>query len=155
VLAGGVTPRPTAQRKADALALLATPAADVWVATASADGVAHLVPLSLAWDGDRVLLALERTSVTGRNLEASGRARLGVGPTRDVVLLDVVVVTIVPVGDAPASIADVYAAQADWDARGAGDPYVYVVLAPERIQAWREADEIAGRTLMRHGRWLV
>ena len=33
--------------------------------------------------------------------------------------------------------------------------YVYVVLAPERIQAWREANEIAGRTLMRHGKWLV
>ena len=37
----------------------------------------------------------------------------------------------------------------------AGEGYVYVVLAPERIQAWREADEIAGRTLMRGGRWLV
>jgi hypothetical protein len=28
------------------------------------------------------------------------------------------------------------------------------VLRPERIQAWREADEIAGRTLMRDGAWL-
>jgi hypothetical protein len=148
-------PRPPAQRKADSLALLAAPAADVWVATASADGVAHLVPLSLAWDGDRVILALERTSVTGRNLEASRRARLGVGPTRDVVLLDAVVTSIVAVDDAPGSIADLYAAQADWDPRGAGDPYVYVVLAPERIQAWREANEIAGRTLLRGGSWLV
>ena len=47
------------------------------------------------------------------------------------------------------------AAQAAWDPREAGDGYAYAGLAPERIQAWREANEIAGRTLMRQGRWLV
>lgn len=31
----------------------------------------------------------------------------------------------------------------------------FLVLRPVRVQAWREADEIAGRTLMRDGRWLV
>jgi hypothetical protein len=147
-------PRPPEQRKADVLAQLGAPAADVWVATASPDGVAHLVPLSLAWDGEQVTLALERSSVTARNLESSGRARLGVGPTRDVVLLDAVVTSVVPVDEAPSSVADAYAAQADWDPRG-NDGYVYVVLRPERIQAWREANEIAGRTLLRDGRWLV
>jgi hypothetical protein len=30
---------------------------------------------------------------------------------------------------------------------------VYVVLRPERIQAWRERNELSGRTLMRAGRW--
>ena len=34
----------------------------------------------------------------------------------------------------------------------AGGP---LVLVPERIQAWREANELAGRTLMRGGRWVV
>jgi len=29
------------------------------------------------------------------------------------------------------------------------------VLRPLRVQAWREANEIAGRTLMRDGAWLV
>jgi hypothetical protein len=149
------TPRPPQQRKAEALAKLAQPAVDIWVATASAEGHAHLVPLSLGWDGDRVLLAIERRSVTQQNLARSGRARLALGPERDVVMLDAVVVSIIDVDEAPTSIGDTYAAQSDWDPRDAPEGYVYVILAPERIQAWREADEIAGRTLMRHGHWLV
>jgi hypothetical protein len=32
---------------------------------------------------------------------------------------------------------------------------VFLVLRPVRIQAWRESDEIAGRTLMRDGAWVV
>ena len=59
------------------------------------------------------------------------------------------------VGGAPAAIADGYAAQSDWDPRAAGEGYVYVVLRPHRVQAWREANEIKGRTLMRDGEWLI
>jgi hypothetical protein len=147
--------RPPEQRKADALAKLAQEGADVWVATASAAGEAHLVPLSLAWDGDRVILATERRSRTFENLQRSGRARLGVGPERDVVMIDAVVVSVIDADDVPHTLGDIYAAQADWDPRQAPDGLVYVVLAPERIQAWREANEIAGRTLMRHGKWLT
>jgi len=29
------------------------------------------------------------------------------------------------------------------------------VLRPEQIQAWREENELAGRTLMRGGAWLI
>jgi hypothetical protein len=54
--------RDGASRKADTLRLLATPAIDVWVATASASGVPHLVPLSLAWVDERVVIALEASS---------------------------------------------------------------------------------------------
>jgi hypothetical protein len=147
--------RPAEQRKADTLAKLAQDGVDVWVATASPAGDAHLVPLSLGWDGDRVVLATERKSRTFANLEASGRARLALGPERDVVVIDAVVVSVIDVDAAPHSLADAYASQADWDPREAGEGYVYIVLAPERIQAWREANEIAGRTLMRHGTWLV
>lgn len=147
--------RPPEQRKADTLAKLARRDVDVWVATASAEGDAHLVPLSLAWDGDRVILATERRSRTFTNLERSGRARLALGPERDVVMIDAVVVSAIDVDSAPHAIADTYAEQADWDPRQAGDGFVYVVLAPERIQAWREANEIKGRTLMRHGTWVV
>ena len=35
------------------------------------------------------------------------------------------------------------------------DGYVFLVLRPLRVQARRESDEIAGRTLMRRGSWLV
>jgi hypothetical protein len=147
--------RPSGQRKADTLEKLAAPTADVWVATASDDGHAHLVPLSLGWDGDRIVLATERRSATARNLARSGRARLAVGPERDVVMIDAVLVSLIDVADAPAVLAESFAAQADWDPRDAPEGYAYAVLAPERIQAWREANELPGRTLMRHGRWLV
>ena len=150
----GIPPvRDRATRKADALALLATPAVDVWVATASATGAPHLVPVSLAWVDERAVIAVEAASVTARNLAASGTARLAVGPTRDVVMIDAMLDTAVDVGaDGPLGAA--YVAQADWDPR-LSSGYVFLVLRPVRVQAWREADEIAGRTIMRDGTWLA
>ena len=148
-----MSPRDAETRKADSLALLATPEIDVWVATAGAAGDAHLVPLSLAWVDERVVIAVPATSVTTRNLTASHRARLAVGPTRDVVMIDAALEGTVAVDDDPA-LGEAYAAQADWDPRG--DPgYVFLVLRPLRLQAWREANEIKGRTLMRDGAWVV
>jgi hypothetical protein len=147
--------RSAQQRKTDTLAKLRQRDADVWVATASDAGVAHLVPLSLAWDGDRVLLATERKSISCNNLEKTRRARLAIGPERDVVMIDAVVVSVIDATKVPHAIGNLYAEQADWDPREDPDGYVYVVLVPERIQAWREANEIAGRTLMRHGKWVV
>lgn len=144
-------PRDRATRTRDALVQLTAPAADAWVATASADGVPHLVPLSLAWVGERAVIATDATSATARNLLASGRARLGVGPTRDVVMLDVVLERTLPV-DESGELGESYAAQADWDPRGLAG-HLYLVLRPERVQAWREVNEMAGRTLMRGGTW--
>ena len=146
-------PRTRAQRRADTMAKLTAAEADVWVASASAAGEPYLVPLSLAWLGDRVVLALSAASRTARNIVAQGTARLGVGRTRDVVMIDAVLERSVPVAEAGA-LADGYAAQSDWDPRDSGGDYVYLVLRPDRIQAWREADEIAGRLLMRDGAWL-
>jgi hypothetical protein len=148
-------PRPPEQRKVDALAKLGRPGADIWVATASAEGAPHLVPLSLGWDGDRIILAVERRSVTQQNLARAGRARLALGPERDVVMIDAVLVSVIDVAGAPGPVGDAFADQADWDPRESPEGYVYVILAPERIQAWREANEIPARTLMRHGHWLV
>ncbi|GAA3683180.1 hypothetical protein GCM10022237_47360 [Nocardioides ginsengisoli] len=141
--------RDAATRRTDALDILTTPAVDVWVATASATGAPHLVPVSLAWVGERVVIAVAASSVTARNLEASERARLGVGPTRDVVMIDAVLERSVGVDD-DRGLGDDYAAQADWDPRGLVD-YVFLVLRPERMQAWRESNELVGRTLMRAG----
>jgi hypothetical protein len=140
-------------RKADTLAMLATQAIDVWVATASAAGVPHLVPVSLAWVDERVVIAVEGSSVTARNLTASGQARLGVGPTRDVVMIEADLEKAVDVA-ADDVLSAAYVAQADWDPRRSPG-YVFFVLRPVRMQAWREANEIAGRTLMRDGAWLV
>lgn len=148
-----MTPRDPATRKRDTLELWATPAIDVWVATASADGGAHLVPLSLAWVEERMVVALSASARTARDLAARGHCRMAVGPTRDVTMVDAVLERTVPVGGDEA-LAEAYAAQADWDPRGS-EGYVYLVLRPDRVQAWREADEMPGRTLMRDGRWLV
>jgi len=153
--------RAAAERKADTLAKLSQVEADVWVATAPGgeelpeDGAgAHLVPLSLAWIDDHVVIALQDRSVTFRNLASSGTARLGLGPTRDVVMLDVVLVDTTQV-EGGGELTDRYAAQAGWDPRTAGPGYVLARLRPTRIQAWREENELTGRTLMRAGRWLV
>lgn len=145
-------PRDRQTRKADALATLATPAIDVWVASASAEGTPHLVPVSLAWVDERVVIAVEAASVTARNLTASGVTRLAVGPTRDVVMIDAVLDRSVEVADDELGAA--YAAQADWDPRRSNG-YVFLVLRPLRMQAWRESNEIPGRLLMRDGDWLV
>ena len=149
-------PRDRQQRTRDTLAKLAEPAADVWVATASGPPAGpdpYLVPLSLAWIDERVVIAVEGTSRTARNIEGGRTARLALGPTRDVVLIDARLERAVPVAAAP-ELAERYARQADWDPRTAGDSYRFLVLRPDRIQAWREVDEIPGRTLMRDGAWL-
>ena len=134
--------------------MLESPAIDVWVATASDAGQPYLVPLSLAWIDGRAVIAVESTSVTAKNLAATGTARLAVGPTRDVVIMDAVRESVLDVAADRAGVGEAYAAQADWDPRGSAG-YVYIVLRPVRIQAWREANELAGRLLMRDGEWLV
>ena len=146
-------PRDRETRKRDTLAMLAREAIDVWVATASSAGAPYLVPVSLAWVHECVVIAVEESSVTARNLIASGEARLAVGPTRDVVMIDAVLEKVVDVAGDDA-LGAAYVAQADWDPRRSTG-YVFLVLRPVRVQAWREANEIAGRTLMRDGTWLV
>lgn len=145
--------RDTETRRADAIGLLTTPGVDVWVATASAPGAPYLVPLSLAWVHDRVVIAVERSCRTARNLTASGEARLAVGPTRDVVMIDAVLEDVVEVA-ADDALGAAYVAQADWDPRQ-DTGYVFLVLRPVRMQVWREANEIAGRSIMRDGEWLA
>jgi hypothetical protein len=148
-------PRDIDQRKRDTLDRLTARAADVWLASASSGGVVHLVPLSFFWDGTNVIVAIDAASVTAANLASTHRARLGVGHTRDVVMIDATVVETTPVNAAPREVSDDYATQADWDPRLAGGDFVYEQLRPDRIQAWRESNEIAGRTLMRDGIWVV
>ncbi len=155
----GPPPRSGPERVADTLAKLRQPVVDVWVSSASVseDGSLqpYVVPLSLAWIDDRVVLALESDSRTARNITRHRTARLGLGPTRDVVLIDALLDDVIAVDDAPERLAEGFAAQADWDPRTAGAGYVFLVLRPDRIQAWREVDELPGRTLMRSGAWIV
>ena len=72
-------PRSGEQRRA-APTTCCTRHADAWVASASTDGEAHLVPLSYAWDGTHLILATDETAMTTRNIRSSGAARLRSAP---------------------------------------------------------------------------
>jgi len=145
-------PRSRSQRRGDTEHRLAHDV-DVWVATASADGAPHLVPLSFDWDGEALLVATPTDSPTGRNLAATRTARLGLGDTRDVSMIDgdVEVFEIDALAREP---ADRFTARSGFDPRTEDTPYRWFRITPRRIQAWREANELAGRALMRDGRWL-
>ncbi|MFD1544595.1 pyridoxamine 5'-phosphate oxidase family protein [Nonomuraea guangzhouensis] len=147
----GAPPRELEERLRDTRARLETDV-DLWVATPGAAGV-HLIPLSYLWDGTAFLISTPSASVTGRNLLADGRVRLGLGPTRDVVVVDG---TAEPVNlaDLAPETGDAFAAKTGFDPRELDDPYQYFLIRPRRIQAWREANELRGRDLMRDGRWL-
>ena len=152
-------PRTREQRTAGTLAKLSAPAMDVWVATAAAEATghasSHLVPLSLAWIDERVVLATEADSVTARNIISQRHARLGLGPTRDVVMIDAELEQAYGLDEVPDDLARRYAMQADWDPRKSDSRMQFLVLRPLRIQAWREVNELPGRTLMRDGAWIT
>lgn len=142
-----MTARSTDQRRRDTLARLDHDV-DLWMATADA-GTPYLVPLSFRWDGTTLLVATPASSPTGRNLARTGKARLALGVTRDVVLVegDVAVV------DPDDGEAGAFAARAGFDPRDSRG-YLYFRVTPRRVQAWREVDELAGRDLMRDGTWV-
>jgi hypothetical protein len=145
-------PRPRSQRKIDVLAKLQTDV-DLWVASADAAGGAYLVPLSFYWDGSALTIATPRVSPTGKNLVRAGWARVALGPTRDVVIIEGSVEAI-PIGT-DARLEDAHAQATGFDPRTLADEYVYLRITPHEIQAWREANELAGRQLMRKGEWLA
>lgn len=118
-------------------------------------GSPYLVPSSFLWDGRHVLVATPAASPTGRNLRATGRVRLGIGPTRDLVLTEGTVVQVPVAREIPNQVGDAFAAKTGFDPRQLTSPYLYFWIAPGRLQAWREANELAGRELMRDGHWLV
>jgi hypothetical protein len=144
-------PRPRAQRRADTLAKLESEV-DLWVASADESGAAYLVPLSFHWDGSKLTLATPTASRTGRNLLRAGRARVALGPTRDVVIIEGPL-EVVPTGADP-ELEAAYAAAAGWDPSEEPGEHVYLRLTPETILAWRESNELTGRRLMRGGEWL-
>jgi hypothetical protein len=142
------------QRKQDTLNRLENDE-DVWVSTADGDGGApYLIPLSFLWDGTTLLLATPAASPTGRTLRTTGWTRLGIGPTRDVVMIEGAVRTLEP-AELPDGVGDAFAKKTGFDPRQLTTAYLYFSVTPQRVQAWREANELSGRDLMRDGEWLV
>ena len=143
--------RSRSQRRIDVLAKLRSEV-DLWVASADEGGRAYLVPLSYYWDDSSLTVATPRASRTAVNLVRAGWARVALGPTRDVVIIEGPVEAI-PIGT-DAQLEDGHARATGFDPRTLAEEYVYLRITPDSIQAWREADELEGRQLMRRGEWL-
>jgi hypothetical protein len=142
------------QRKQDALIRLEQDV-DAWVATADPEsGTPYLVPLSFLWDGVTLLVATQSSNPTSRNLQATGKVRLGIGPTRDLVLVEGTVLAL-EAAELKGEVGDAFVAKTGFDPRELTSPYLYFRIHPQRIQAWREANEIEGRELMSGGHWIV
>jgi general stress protein 26 len=142
-------PRSAEQRKNDTMSRF-TSDVDAWIATADAEGNSYLLPLSFFWDGAGLVISTPRSSVTARNLSRGGRVRVGVGEVRDVIMIDGT-----PEAVRDEQTKDAYAARHGWDPRKETGDYTYFRIVPDRVQAWREVNELPGRTLMRDGSWLV
>ena len=142
-------PRSAEQRKIDTLARLASDV-DAWIASADAAGNGYLLPLSFLWDGAGLIVSTPANSVTARNLSRGGQVRAGIGQVRDVTMIDG---TAEPVHDEQTK--DAFAAKHGWDPRKESGDYAFFRIVPDRIQAWRQVNELAGRTLMRGGEWVA
>ena len=144
-------PRTTAQRKADVLDQLLN-GRHVWIASGNASGDAHLVPLAFAWDGSHLVMTTRETNKTARNLRRTGRARLALGSTSDVVIIEGPVCF-----PEQADISPETATAFDklpLDPRKVSGA-VCLRVTPARILAWRSVTEIPHRTVMANGRWLA
>ena len=146
--------RPPIQHTRDALDRLEHDV-DALVTTANGErGPPSLVPLSVRGDGITLPIATPAPSPTGRNLLATGKFRIGIGPTRDLVLIEGTVRAPAPT-QIPDRVGDAFAARTGVDPRRLTGSYRGVRIHPWRLQAWREANDPEGRELMRDGRWVV
>ena len=147
--------RPTrskAERRAHVLSRLESED-KLWIATATADGSAHLVPFSFVWDGERISMATAQDNPAARNVARTGKARLALGNIHDIVLIDGAI-TVIALQALDDSLTERLRRVSAIDARQAPG-YVYLQLTPIRIQAWWSAAELAQPTIMREGRWLA
>jgi len=155
IIPDAMVARALQQRKADTLRRLEHDT-DAWVATADpGSGTPHMVPLSFLWDSATALIATPAARPASHNLQATGKVRLGIGPTRDPVLIEGTVHAVTAAADIPAAPGDAFAVKTGFDPRELTEAYAYFHIRPRRVQAWREVNELAGRDLMRDSDWVT
>lgn len=142
-------PRSAIERRSDTVELLKS-AHQLWLSTSGPEGGPHLIPVAFVWNGAEITMATFVESRTAANLRDDPRARLAVGSTADVVILDGDV-SFVAVDEMDTEMADRFAAVSH-------DPrvmpgLVYLRFTPRRIQAWNGFHEFDRRTLMTGGSW--
>ncbi|MGE3797086.1 MAG: pyridoxamine 5'-phosphate oxidase family protein [Thermomicrobiales bacterium] len=144
--------RTRAARIADSLAAFDRER-DCWVATGRGDGEAHLIPLSFCWDGEQFVIATREDAVTVSSLRRSNRVRISLPSTDDVVIIEATA-RIVSSSEIDATTHHQFCMVAGFDPCVEPEPYVFGLLTPVRIQAWRNVAELADRVIMRGGAWL-
>lgn len=147
-----MTIRSTADRITDARQRLQSDT-NVWLATASPDGLPHLVPFSLGWDGANIQITTQRNTVTARNVMATGRARASLDDADDVVILDGPA-RVQPIEEVDGGVLAEFVQRLGWDPAYNGDDWVLITLTPDRVLSWNSLDEGEGRVIMRTGAWL-
>ena len=142
-----------AQRKTTALHKLAHEKY-LWFATANRSGAPHLVPLGFVWRNGRMVLASSSTNRTVSNVRETGVARVALGQTDDVVMIDGGV-ELVGVDSIDTTVAAEYEQKYAVDLRVVPG-WTYLQLTPERIQVFRDAPEPSqARAVMSAGAWRV
>lgn len=101
-----------------------------------------------------MLIATPSSSPTSRNLLATGRVRLAIGPTRDLVLIEGTTRAL-KAAEVPDEVGDAFAEKAGFDPRRLTTTYLYFRIHPQRLQAWREDNEHRDRDLMHGGVWVI
>lgn len=144
-------PRTRDERRRAALEMLRTHH-QLWLTTGGTTRGAHLIPVAFVWNGDHITMATFARSRTIDNLREHPTARVAIGRTDDVVMIDGTV-ALVEVPDIDPAAADRFAAVSH-DPR-AMPGFVYLRLTPTRIQVWNGFHEYAGRTVMSEGGWLA
>src|SRR6266571_5325992 len=146
-----VQARPLAERRKVAMERLRSNS-NLWLATASGGRGPHLIPVSYWWEGSRLTTATFEGSRTLKNAQTQPKARAAIGSTGDVLMIDATAI-IVAVADIGTEAAEGYAQAAGNEPRSVPG-FVYIQLAPQRMQVWKGVAEFAGRTVMRAGVWL-
>jgi general stress protein 26 len=109
--------------------------------------------LWFVWDGSRLVLATARATRTARNLQRAGWVRLALGSPNDVVIVEGTA-EVIDSASLDQALADTFATRTHWEPRREPTAYVYVVVSPQRIQAWRGVKEIPDRIIMDQSHWL-
>ncbi|MFI9556272.1 hypothetical protein [Nonomuraea endophytica] len=143
--------RDLSQRRAETLDRLGS-GFQMWLATGSDGHGAHLIPVAYVWNGSTLTTSTFQRSRTISNLRARPTARLAIGDTADVVLIDAYTI-LLDVPNIDVASAEAYA-EVSTDPRNAPDMFLYIRLVPKRILAWNSLAEFSGRTLMLNGSWL-